>query len=259
MEPTAMSKAFGAICRARRIELDVTQAMAGGAAGLSRSRYAEIESGRANPTAQMMDRLAEALGIRLILSSASVVVAVSIRPRDAVHSRCMSAVARRLRAAGWLVLREVELQDGRRHGWADLVAFDPVTGTLLVIEIKTSIDDVGRLERQVGWYERAILQAIPPDWQPTQVCSWVLALASEEVDAALTSHRDAFADAFPGRAVEMRAVVDRTAEGPPRRGIALIDPRSRRREWLIAARVDGRRTLAPYRDRASAERSMGGD
>jgi hypothetical protein len=40
------------------------------------------------------------------------------------------------------------------------------------------------------------------------------------------------------------------------RGIALIDPRSRRRDWLIASPLEGRRTLAPYRDSADARLAM---
>jgi hypothetical protein len=56
-------------------------------------------------------------------------------------------VQRRLEAAGWLVVREVRIESGRYLGWIDLLAFDPVTKTLLVIEIKTRLDDLGDLER----------------------------------------------------------------------------------------------------------------
>jgi hypothetical protein len=57
--------------------------------------------------------------------------------------------------------------------------------------------------------------------------------------------------AFPMRAPEMLASFDGT---PPRagRGLALIDPTSRRQGWLIRARVDGRRSAAPFRDYADA-------
>jgi hypothetical protein len=36
----------------------------------------------------------------------------------------------------------------------------------------------------------------------------------------------------------------------PATGIALIDPRSHRKEWLLRARSHGRRTPAPYRNYA---------
>jgi transcriptional regulator with XRE-family HTH domain len=254
---TSTARAFGRICRDRRLELDVTQASIAGAIGTSRGHYSMIEAGRVNVSAATMDRIAEALGIRLRVASTNVVAAMSQRPRDAVHALCVAYVARRLRAAGWEVVRELEITDGRLHGWIDLVAFDPVTRTLLVVEVKTRIDDVGRLERQIGWYERAVLRSLPSEWVPAGVGTWVLALASAEVDEAVGDHRAAFADALPGRAQEMRAVVARGTRIWVFRGFALIDPRSRRRDWLIPTRVDGRRTVLPYQDLARAASLLG--
>jgi transcriptional regulator with XRE-family HTH domain len=255
--PSPTGTAFGLICRGRRADLDQTQAAIAGALGISRSRYAEIESGHAHPTTAMMDRIVEALGLRLHLTASAVVVTVR-RPRDAVHARCSAYVARRFRAAGWLVLRELEIHDGRFHGWVDLVAFDPRTRRLLVIEIKTSIDDIGRLERQLGWYERGVLRAIPADWRSDHIGSWLLALATTEVDASLAAHRAVFDEVFPIRAGEMRAVVTGSGDLESGRGVALIDPRSRRREWLMPTRIDGRRAPAPYQDRATAAQAMPG-
>ena len=249
--------AFGMICRGRRSELDQTQAAVAGALGISRSRYAEIESGSAQPTTAMMDRIVEGLGLRLHLTASTVVVTIQ-HPRDTVHAHGSAYAARRLRAAGWLVVRELEIHDGRFHGWVDLVAFDPRTRRLLIIEIKTSIDDVGRLERQLGWYERAVLRAIPEDWRPEHVGTWLLALATTEVDIALAAHRAVFDEVFPTRAGEMRAAVAGTGQFHPGRGLALIDPRSRRRDWLIPTRIDGRRTPAPYQDRVTAAQAMPG-
>ena len=36
-----------------------------------------------------------------------------------------------------------------------MLAFDPATGILVVIEVKTRLDDLGAIERQMGWYERS--------------------------------------------------------------------------------------------------------
>jgi hypothetical protein len=99
--------------------------------------------------------------------------------------------------------------------------------------------------------------AIARGWHPRQTQSWLIALASMEVDDAIREHRDVLHRAFPLRAPAMRQVLggaDGVAVG---RGLALVDPRSRRREWLIPSRSDGRRSLAPYRDRGDAARVMG--
>ena len=68
--------------------------------------------------------------------------------------------------------REVEVVHGRSHGWIDLLAFDPRTGRL-VVEIKTRLDDVGAIERQLGWYRRmapAIARA--QGWEVRQTTGW---------------------------------------------------------------------------------------
>src|SRR4029079_19706825 len=153
--PTTLTLSFPRIFRGRRAELDLTQKVLSSALGISRSHYAAIEAGRANPSIVMVERLSVAVGLRVDVVTATLVLVTGRATRDAVHARCSAYVQRRLDADGWTVMREVEVSDGRLRGWIDLVAFDPRSGTVLVIEVKTSIDDIGRLERQVGWYTRA--------------------------------------------------------------------------------------------------------
>jgi len=254
---TTLAARIGTIVRGRRVELDLTQLAVSGALGVSRSHYAAIETGRANASIRLVDRIAEVLGLRLDLVASPMTVVLAPVVRDAVHARCSAYVARRLMAAGWLVLREVEISDGRLRGWIDLVAFDPRTGTLLVIEIKTSIGDIGQLERQTGWYQHAVLSAIPAEWRPRRIATWVLGLASAEVDQAIAQHRAVIDHSFPIRAASMRDVISGHPSVTPGPRIALIDPRSRRRDWLLATRSDGRRTPTPYQDRAGAARVLG--
>ena len=80
------------------------------------------------------------------------------RQRDAVHAPCSGYANRRFRAGGWETGREVEIVHGRSHGWIDLLAFDPRTGLLLIVEIKTRLDDLGLVERQLAWYERSAFE-----------------------------------------------------------------------------------------------------
>jgi transcriptional regulator with XRE-family HTH domain len=243
---------FGAACRDTRVGLDQSQQELAEALGIHRGHLANIEAGRTNISVDLMDRIAVALGQRLELIVHPPRL-ISVRPvHDTVHAWCSGYTARRLTGDGWLIAREVDVSAGGIRGWIDILAFDPRTGTLVIIEIKTRLDDLGGAERQIGWYERnAIGAAHRLGWHPRRVVVWLIVLASDEVDRSLVTNRDAIGQAFPGRAPDMLATLA-GSEPAARRAIALIDPASRRSQWLIRTRLDGRRSVAPYRDYADA-------
>ena len=254
---TDLARRIASICSDRRAELGTSQTAVAEALGISRSHYAAIEHARANPSIRLVERIGQVLGVRLELQSTPIIVIPSARIRDSLHACCSGYVARRLAAAGWDVRREVLIQDGRLRGWIDLLAYDPRTRTVLIIEIKTALDDIGGVERQVGWYERTVATAIPDEWQASRIGSWVLLLATAEADEAVARHRVPLGQAFPARATTMRGLLDGGTPHRIERGLALVDPRSRRRDWLVAARTDGRRTPIPYQDRVGAMRVLG--
>ena len=224
--------------------------------GVSRGQIAKIELGMVDPSLDMAEGIAGALGLEVDLI-ARLPVLLEERQRDAVHGRCSGYVDRRLGAEGWETAREVEIVHARSHGWIDLLAFDPRTGIVLVVEIKTRLDDIGLVERQASWYERSAFDTAERIWvRPRRVVFWLVALASEEVEAVIRANRDVLARAFPFRAHAMAEVAG-GAWPEAGRGLALIDPRSHRQDWLIRSRVDGRRAVAPYRDYADAARRLG--
>ncbi len=243
---------FGTAARRGRLDLDLSQQELAKAVSIHRGHLANIEAGRVNVSVDQMSRIADALGLRLEL-----VVHpprfVSVRPHhDTVHAWCSGYVTRRLTAAEWLVAREVDVSEGQVHGWIDLAAFDPRTATLVLIEIKSRLDDFGAAERQIGWYERHGSEAARRlGWRPRHQASWLLALASDEIELALRRASEAVDHAFPGRSDAIQRTI--AGEGAPaRRALALIDPASRRRAWLLRTRLDGRRSAAPYRGYADA-------
>jgi transcriptional regulator with XRE-family HTH domain len=247
---------FGAACRDARVGLDLSQQDLAGVLGIHRGHLANIEAGRTNVSIDLVDRIAATLGQRLELIVHPPRF-VGARPlHDTVHAWCSGYAGRRLSAAGWLIAREVDVTAGAARGWIDLVAYDPARETLVIVEIKTRLDDLGAIERQVGWYEgQAMATAHRLGWRPRRIHVWLLVLASDEVDRSLTINRDLVDQAFPGRAMDMLATL--TGSAPTaNRSIALIDPASRRTRWLIPPRSDGRRSAAPYRDYADAARRL---
>jgi transcriptional regulator with XRE-family HTH domain len=242
-------------CLETRLALDITQQDLADRVGVDRSYIARLESGTANPTLTMTERIVEALGLDIRLVIRPPIFPVGPIVKDAVHARCSAYADRRLRATGWVTAREVEVVHGRSHGWIDLLAFDRRTSTLLIIEVKTRLDDLGAMERQISWYERMAWQpARDLGWHPKRTVSCVLGLASREVEAVIRAHRDLIAVAFPMRAPDLMAMIDRSEQAHGGRGIALIDPSSRRRHWLIRTSVDGRRSPLPYVRYADAVR-----
>jgi len=105
----------------------------------------------------------------------------------------MSAHAvRRLRSSDSATASEVEVGGDRSRGWIDVLAFHPETGTLLVIELKTEIHDLGQIERSLGRYKReAFAAARRLGWRPKRATGCLLLLASRANDdrVASTAHR----------------------------------------------------------------------
>lgn len=244
---------FGRACLAARLSLDVSRDAIAARVGISARYVAMIEAGTANPTLRLVESLSAALGIEVGLDIRPPIFPGGVRVRDSVHARCSAYVDRRLQIAGWMTRREVEIVSGRSHGWIDLLAFDPATGTLLIIEVKTTLDDLGALERQMSWYERMAWQAARRfGWKARRTVSVVLALASDEVERIVRAHRELIAVAFPIRARSIAMLVGTPETEFPGRGFALIDPASRRRDWLLRTSLDGRRSPLPYHDYAAA-------
>ena len=149
-------------------------------------------------------------------------------------------------------MREVETSTGRAHGWIDLLAFEPRSRTLVIVEVKTRLDDIGAVERQLVWYERdARRVAADHGWHAGVATTWLLLLASDEVERQIAIQRHLLGATFAGRARAMNAALEDPST-LPHRGLALIDPTSRRHRWLIPSRADGRRTPSPYADYADA-------
>jgi transcriptional regulator with XRE-family HTH domain len=251
-----IGSAFARLCRDNRRRLRLTQRQLAATTGVSRAYIATIESGRANPSLRLVERISEALGLDVDLVARPPIVLGGTNQRDFVHARCSGHVDRRLRGAGWSTAREVEVVQARSHGWIDVLAYDNRAGRLLVIEVKTRLDDIGAVERQLGWYERSAFDvAHRIGWQPRRVAAWLLLLASAEVEAALRANREVLSRSFPTRASTMATIIANDS-ALPGRGLALIDPASKRRTWLIAAAIDGRRSPPRYEGYADAARRL---
>ena len=193
------------------------------------------------------DAISQALGATLVLILEAPILIAGAPQRDRAHARCVAYVARRLAAQGWIVRREVIIGARDRPGWIDILAFDPVSRVLLVIEIKTEIADLGGLERQLGWYQREAKRACRDlDWSPTVVVPCAFALATGANDDRMRANAESLRQVFPLRWRELMRIVRGESPATDGWGLAMIDPRSRVRDWCRPTALDGRRSPAPY-------------
>jgi|GEM_PF-1110501 len=215
---------------------------------VSRVERAQIE----DLTFASAERLLAAMGARLVVTVEAPYLADRARQREPAHSAMASYVSRRLIRLGWQVATEVEVGGDRSRGWIDILAYHAATGMLLIIELKTEIHDLGAIQRSLGWYEREAWKAAQRlGWRPNRAMGCLVLLASEANDERAAANRGVFDDALAGRARGLGSVVDgEVPVGASTRFVAMVDPRSRRRDWLRPLRIDGRRTPARYRDYA---------
>lgn len=229
-----------------------TQDVLGARAHVSQSQVSRLEMGdfEAISVAEMTAVL-DILDVRVALTLESPFIARPGFVRDAAHAHCVAYVAGRLERAGWEVRLEVEVREARSHGWIDVLAHQRAENAVFVGEIKTTLEDLGGAQRQLGWYERAawsVGRGI--GWRIDRVGAAMLLLATDEVERRILDHAALLRHAFPTRGArfgEWLAAPSDDLLGP---GLALVDPRSKRRQWLVPTRTEGRRTALPYRDYA---------
>jgi transcriptional regulator with XRE-family HTH domain len=250
-EPVVGLDGVGAALKRTRTARRLTQRSVAEHAAVHQTTVSRVERGRLpDVTVRTLARLCAALEVNLVLQARSPVIFGRAEQRDRVHALCVGAVRRGLTTDGWLVAVELEIVEPQARGWIDLLAFDPTSHRLLVIEVKTEIHDLGAVQRQLGWYARAAWPAAQRiGWRPRRADAILVVLATTTNDEFLQANRESIRDAFPVRGRAVATLVDRATE-PSGRGwaLAMVDPRRRRRRWELATRMDGRRGDAPYRD-----------
>ena len=222
--------------------------------GTSRAAIWRIESGHPErvPFGTVFDVL-EDLGAEFDLVVRPPYVADRALQHDAAHARMSSFVRRRLELDGWEVAQEVEVGNPRSRGWIDILAFHAVREALVTGELKTGLPDTGATLRQIGWYERDAWGAARRlGWHPRRAVSMLLLLDTAVNHDRVQENRELLGQAFPCRARDSgRWLADPGSPPPSGRCLAMVDPLSRRDEWLRATRSDGRRSAAADQDYAS--------
>lgn len=244
--------------RDTRRALRMTQMQLANGSDRSQSQLSRIEAGKLEwLTLAEAGRLLDRLGIRMDLALQRPFVAAAPFQQDAAHARVIAYVCRRLEVMGWQVRVEVEIVEGRSRGWIDLLAYHPHHRVVFVVEIKAGLDDLGAAQRQLDWYSRAaIASGRAFGWRFERSVSALLVLATESNDQLIAQNHGLIRQAFPGRAEQLFGWLAEPRPGVPGSAIALVDPRSRRRQWLLPTRLEGRRSALRYASYADYMRKV---
>lgn len=183
-------------------------------AKVSRWVVAEIESGRGEHiSAERLTRVVASLGgflsIRIQYQGEGL-----DRLRDRRHAALVDQLVTRLRADGWEVATEVSFNVFGERGSIDILAFEPTSGALLVIEVKTVVPDVGgmlaTLDRKVR-LARDLAEA--RGWRVRMVGRLLVLPEARTARRRIDEHEATFRNAFPTRNVEVNRWL-RAPSGP---------------------------------------------
>lgn len=196
---------IGLSLRALRIRRRMTQAELAARAGVSRAAIARLERGGADGvTFRALARVTTALGasvnVRVLWQGEGL-----DRLLDTAHATITDTVLRLLRDEDWEVATEVTFNEYGERGAIDILAFHPASRSLLVIEIKSVVPDLGEmlatLDRKV---RLAAKVARDRGWHPDTVSRMLVLPDDRTARRRVEQHASTFATALPNRTAASR-------------------------------------------------------
>ena len=201
---------LGAVFRAVRLRRRWRQADVARLAGISPKVVSRIECGRIDGVVVgRVMRVARVLDIRLEWNAWWRGGELD-RMVNAGHAAMHESVARWLRASSWTIVPEASFSIYGERGVIDLLAFEPGSRALLVVELKTQLVDVQGLLGALDRYRRlAPVLARERGWEVEAVSAWVVLRDTPTNRRRLAAHATVLRSAFPTDGRSMRGWLTR--------------------------------------------------
>jgi transcriptional regulator with XRE-family HTH domain len=216
----------GRLFRTVRIQRGLRQRDLGELAGCSQRWIAELELGRLDAMSIGTVRaVGDILEIRVTVD-AWWRRGDGIRLMDAVHASLVEHTLRTLTEAGWLVVPEWSFNHFGERGSIDIVAWHDATRTLLIIEVKSRLDDVQELLHTFGRKARIApdLLAKERGWVPSNIATMLVVGDGNASREVVRRHATTFDARWPERTARCKAFVREPGSGtsPFRGGIWFV-------------------------------------
>ncbi len=203
---------LGALLRHLRLRRGLRQIDVALLAGVSDVTVSRVERGHMESLSLMaLRRISRVLEARLDVSlwtrSGDVERVASGR-----HSELVDALIRALAATGWTARPEVSFNVRGERGLVDIVAWHAPTRTLLLIEVKTEIVDVGEL---FGTFDRK--RRLAPDiarsltLEPAAISTALVVADTPTNHRRIRAHAATFGAALPHGGQRFRSFLERPA------------------------------------------------
>ncbi len=218
-----------------RIRKPMRQADLAAIAGISRTAVSRHELGQLDRSSvESLRRHAEALGTRLELSLLGRGGDLA-RLLDEEHAAIVDHLAGQLTRAGWTVEPEASYNHFGERGRYDLLAFHPGDRVLLVVEVKTELNDLQAMFGSLNVKERLARRVAAELGWSSAATSTLLAMASTSAARKIVaSHANLFRPYHVHRAP---AVWRAELLGSKRHNLVWVPARvTGRREWRATRR-----------------------
>ncbi len=196
----------GAILRAVRIRRGLRQSDVGELASVSAMTVSRMERGKFETLSlRAIRQVARALEVRIDVAPWSRHGDLH-RFATAEHAGQVESIVGRLVSLGWEARAEVSFSQAGERGFIDILAWHAATRTLLVIEVKTEVVDVGEL---LGTFDRKRRLAATISrgigWDPVNIASAVIIRDSRASRQRVADHLATMRSQLPDDGHRFRA------------------------------------------------------
>lgn len=231
---------IGRLFRMLRYRREWTQAQASERAGISRDVAQKIEHGDGATVSMVLVRkYAAAFDLRvdfLLLGRGAEVA----RLLDEEHAQIVAEIAAFLKRNGWIVEPEASFNVYGDRGRVDLLAYHAATKTVLVIEVKTILTDLGDTFGSLNVKQRVVrTMAREREWE-METAGTLLAVADTVASRGVVRDHPALFDEFEMLASGIRRWLAHPIGA--RRMLLWVKPSKSKRTWIA-----GRRRVRPHK------------